>query len=241
MLIDLNVPTHHAPNTSLEPREAVSAAQALGLDGIAFLDADSTAGREEIQSLRKDAEIALFYGVEISTDHGRLRCFFPKMEETPEPEALLGPKPEEGWPVREAMEKLKAAGAAVVAARPYDRELDRPMGDALLMLDGLSAVEVLSGQLSHAANEHAILAASHLDLPCVGGSGARSEEEIGRAATLFRDEIASQRSLVEALTKGNAWAVWLGENPRFPGDEAPRRDRRKRRGGPRRRRGGPRR
>lgn len=238
MLIDLHVLTRHAPDSSLDPSEAASAAQSFGLDGVAFVDVDSIAGREEIQRLRREFDIALFYGVEISTDHGRLLCFFPEMEATPDPEELLGPRPESGWPVREVLEKVKEAGAAAVAATPYDRELARPMGDALFTLEGLAAVEGLSGRLSDATNELAIAAASHLDLPCVGGSGARREEEIGRAATLFRDPIASQRSLVEALMTGNAWAVWIGENPTFPGDQAPRRDRR---GRPSRRRGGPRR
>lgn len=242
MLIDLHVHTRHSPDSSLEAREAIEAAQALGLEGIAFADVDSTAGREEFLALRGDAPLALFFGVTISTDHGRLLCFFPDAEATPDPAELLGPKPEEGWPIRDALQKLREAGAAVIAAHPYDRELERPMGDALFTLEGLAGVEALSGRLGDASNEHAINAAAHLDLPCVGGSGARSAEEIGRAATLFRDEIASQRSLVEALNAGHAWASWIGKAPDFPGDHAPRRgpgDRDRR--GPRRRRGGPRR
>src|SRR5690606_38083884 len=76
VLIDLHVLTRHAPDSSLDPSEAASAAQSFGLDGVAFVDVDSIAGREEIQRLRREFDIALFYGVEISTDHGRLLCFF---------------------------------------------------------------------------------------------------------------------------------------------------------------------
>src|SRR5690606_41588324 len=58
---------------------------------------------------------------------------------------------------------------------------------------------------------------------------ARTVDEIGRAATLFRDEFAGQRSLVEALEAGHVWAVWLGTPPNFPGDQAARRELRSRR------------
>lgn len=242
MLIDLHVHTRHSPDSSLTPQEAIAAAEALGLDGLAFADVDTVAGREEILGLRTEAPLALFFGVELSTDHGRLLCFFPDPDATPDPEELLGPKPEDGWPVRDALRKLRDAGAAVIASRPYDRELPRPMGDVLFTLEGLSAVEGLAGRLPDSANEHAISAAAHLDLPCVGGSGARSGEEIGSALSLFRDAIASQRSLVEALIAGHVWATWAGTPPDFPGDHLPKRGPGERdRGGPRRRRGGPRR
>jgi len=229
VLIDLCVPTRHSPDSSIDPAEAVRVAAERGLDGIAFADADTIAAREEIRSLRAEAPIAVFFGVRISTDHGELLCFFRDPDATPAPEELLGPRPDAGWPVREVLARVREARGAAIAARPYDHELSRPMGDSVFTLEGLAAVEALSGRLSEAANEQAILAASHLDLPCVGASGARTTQEIGRAATLFRDEFAGQRSLVEALEAGNVWAVWLGTPPSFPGDQAARREVRSRR------------
>lgn len=242
MLIDLRVHTRHTTESSVDPREAVAAAQALGIDGLAFADVDTIAGRDEILGLRSKVPIALFFGVEIATDHGHLLCFFPDPEATPEPESLLGPRREAGWPVRDALKALRDAGAAVVATRPYDRRIDRPMGDVLFTLEGLLAVEALAGGLPDATNELAIHAAAHLDLPCVGGSGARRTEEVGLALTVFRDRVAGQRSLVEALRAGNVWAAWAGEPPDFPGDhQPPRKAERRERGGGRRRRGGGRR
>lgn len=229
MLIDLCVHTRHSLDSSIEPSEAVRVAEERGLDGIAFADVDTIAAREEIRALRGEAPIAVFFGLRVSTDHGELLCFFPDPEATPAPEDLFGPRPASGWPIREVLSKVRDAGGAAIAARPYDRELARPMSDAVFTLEGLAAVEGLSGRLSEAANEQAILAASHLELPCVGASDARTGEEIGKAATLFRDEVVGQRSLVEGLIAGHAWGVWIGEPPSFPGDRQPRREPRGRR------------
>jgi len=134
--------------------------------------------------------------------------------------------------------KLRSLGAAVVAARPYDREIQYPAGDFILTLQGLNAVEAFNPKVRQTANELALEAAESLRLPCVGGSDARgSLEELGRAATLFRKPIGTQEELVQALLEGEYWAVMMGELPKLtrPGEA---RDSEARKEGRRRRKGG---
>jgi hypothetical protein len=118
-------------------------------------------------------------------------------------------------------------GGAVVAAHPYDRSIERPGGDVLFSLDGLSAVEGLDARRKPAANDLAVEAADHMGLPCVGGSGAReSLGEIGKAATLFRDLVRTEADLVAQLRSGTVFSVAIGvtpgpaeaRSPRGPGD-----------------------
>lgn len=245
MLIDLHVHSQHSPGCGISAEEAIAKAAELGLDGICFTDRDTVASLRSLSTWRaSETPIPVFAGVEASTDHGRLLCFFPDPEKVPDwkevaAEAGGGAGGEAGVPpsTRELIRVVRRLGGATVAAHPYERSIDRPMGDYLFTLDGLSAVEGFVGKLPPMVNELAIEAADRLGLPCVGGSGAfDSIDEIGTAATLFRDVIGSDAELVEALLHGKVWAAAIGERVRFAGDDQPpRRDGRRRHGG---RRGG---
>jgi hypothetical protein len=146
--------------------------------------------------------------------------------------------------VREVLEKVRALGGAVVAAHPYDKTIDRPSGDVIFTLDGLAAIEGLHGRKKGSANDLAVEAADHMNLPCVGGSGALDAlGQLGTAATLFRDPVASERDLVAQLKAGTVFCAALGVTPAPASlhdrrDHRERRDQRDDRGGPRGGRGG---
>jgi hypothetical protein len=72
-----------------------------------------------------------------------------------------------------------------------------------------------------------------MNLPCTGSSGAMgSLDEIGKAATLFRDTVASEADLVQQLRAGTVFCVAIGVSPGAAERAGPRE-----RGGPRERRG----
>jgi hypothetical protein len=147
--------------------------------------------------------------------------------------------------VREVLRFVQAKGGVAVAAHPYDKTIDRPSGDFIFTLDGLSAIEGLCGRSHGPANDLAVEAADHLNLPCIAGSGARAAEEIGKVATLFREPVASEADVVAQIRSGGVYCVTVGAVPasaRGPGTDRRGGDRRGdgRRGGERRgpRRGG---
>lgn len=226
MIIDLHVHTKRTPGCSIEPAAAVDQARELGLDGICFTDLDTAEGIDEALALRERADgVRVFAGVEVGTDHGRLLCFLPEPAAAGVWEPILQVEGPRGRPIRDVLAAVRAQGGAAVAAHPYDRELERPMGDMLFTLDGLSGVEALAGTRSAGVNELAIEAAGHLALACAGGSAAMEADAIGSAATLFRDPIEDEAGLVEALLHGKTWAVAIGTPPRFHGDDVPPRTR----------------
>jgi predicted metal-dependent phosphoesterase TrpH len=215
LLIDLHVHSRHTPGCSLDPAEILRRAEALGLDGVCFTDQGTLAGAAELQALRATTRLRVLVGLEVATDHGHYLCFFERPQATPEPAALFGaPVPGRPWPVREVIEKVRERGGVCVAAHPYDRDVEKPAGDFIFTLRGLGAIEGLNGRRRTNVNELAIEAADHLALPCVGGSGAiGSLDELGTAATLFRDEFADEAGLVAALRGGAVWAVAIGTPP----------------------------
>jgi len=225
MLIDLHVHSRHTPGCSLAPREVVRRAREAGLDGVAFTDLNTLEGLEEIRAAGREEAFLALCGVEIATDKGHFLCFFPDPEKVPALPQLFGTPP---WPVREVLRRVNELGGAAVAAHPYDKTVERPSGDLIFTLDGLSAVEGLNASRKGPANDLAMEAADHMNLPCTGASGAKASlDEIGKAATLFKEPVRSEGDVVAQLRAGSVFCVAIGVSPR-PAEE---RDRRGPRGG----------
>jgi predicted metal-dependent phosphoesterase TrpH len=236
MLIDLHVHSYHTRGCTLSPRDAVRRAKQAGLDGIAFTDWNTLDGLEEIRAAGRDEGFLALCGVEVVTDHGHYLCFFPDPSKVPPPPQLFGSTTP--WPARDVLARVRALGGVVVAAHPYDKGVDRPSGDFIFTIDGLTAIEGLNARHRGPANDLAIEAADHMTLPCTGASGAHEAGEIGAAATLFRDPVASEADLVAQLKAGTVYCVAIGVVPAPPEREERRerhgRGRDERRGGERR-------
>jgi predicted metal-dependent phosphoesterase TrpH len=220
MLIDLHVHSHHTPGCPLHPRDVLRRAREVGLDGVVFTDTNTLEGLTEIREAGAAEGILALCGAEIATDRGHYLAFFPDPAAVPALPQIFGTPP---WPVQEVIAKVTAMGAAVVAAHPYDKSIERPGGDVIFSLDGLSAVEGLETRRRGAANDLAVEAADHMGLPCVGGSGARdSLDEIGKAATLFRDVVRSETDVAAQLKAGTVFCVAIGVTPGPAEERAPR-------------------
>jgi len=229
MLIDLHVHTRHTQGCALSPRDAVRRAREAGLDGVAFADLNTLDGLEEVRQAGREENFLALCGVEIATDKGHYLCFFPEPEKVPALPQIFGTPP---WPVRDVLRKVRELGGAAVAAHPYDKTIDHPSGDFIFTLDGLCAIEGLNARRRGPANDLAVEAADHMNLPCTGGSGAKgSLDEIGTAATLFKEAVHSERDVVAQLRAGSVFCVAIGVSPTPPERRA------ERRGGPERREG----
>jgi len=210
MLIDLHVHSHHTAGVSLHPREAVRRAKEAGLDGLVLTDLNTLEGLPELRAAAREESFLALCGVELASDHGHYLCYFPEPERVPNPPQIFGTTP---WPVREVLAKVLEMGGVVVAAHPYDKSIERPSGDFIFTLDGLSALEGLCARRPGQANDLAIEAADHMNLPCVGGSGAHQAADIGKAATLFREPVTSEVDLVRQLKAGSVFCVAIGRQP----------------------------
>ncbi len=207
MLIDLHVHTPATPGGAIRPLDALARARAIGLDGVAFTDLDSLDALPEVREAARVTGVLALVGVELATDHGRYLCFFDAPGRLAPLVGLFGGLPR---PAQAALARVASLGGVAVAAHPYDKALTGVSGDAVFTLDGLAAVEGLHGRSPGRANDLAVEAADHLGLPCVGGSGAlASLDELGTAATLFREPVAGEADLVARLRAGACWAASL--------------------------------
>lgn len=223
MLIDVHVHSHHSPGCTLAPRDAVRRAKDVGLDGIVFTDTNTLDGLDEIRAAGKEHGFLALCGVEIITDRGHYLCYFPDPAKVPAPPQMFGPAP---WPVREVVQRVRSMGGVVVAAHPYDKSVERPSGDFIFTLEGLSALEGFNARRKGPSNDLAVEAADHMSLPCIGSSGTNTPEEIGKAATLFREPVATEADLVRQIQAGHVYCVAIGATPSpaaRSGHDAPRR------------------
>lgn len=221
MLIDLHAHSHLSKGCDLDPRAVLERAALFGLDGVAFTETNTQDGCDELFEIGAKSKLKVFVGLELVTDKGQYLCFFPKPELAPEPVQLWGSNREKPWSAAECLPKVKALGAVIVAARPYDRDFPNPPMDGIRSLNLLSAVEGYNPKVKQTANDLAVEAAEALKLPCTGGSDARgSLDEVGRGATFFKRDIATQEQLLAELLKGEFWPVMAGELPRLtrPGE-----------------------
>ncbi|MFL5319054.1 MAG: PHP domain-containing protein [Myxococcaceae bacterium] len=222
MLIDLHVHSYLSMNCGLEPGKILERAATHGLDGVAFTETNTQDGCDELFDIAKKAKLKVFVGLELNTDKGQYLVFFPDPMKAPEPVQMWGSNREKPWSAAEALPKLKSLGAAIVAARPYDRDSDFYAGDYILTEKNLAAVEGYNAKVRQNANDLAVEAAETLKLPMIGGSDTRTSlDELGRAATFFKQPVKNQAELVQSLLKSEGyWAVQMGELPRVsrPGE-----------------------
>ncbi len=236
MLIDLHAHSYLSKGCDLEPRAVLDRAAMFGLDAVAFTETNTQDGCDELLELGAKSKVKVFVGLELNTDRGQYLCFFAKPELAPEPVQMWGSNREKPWNAAECLPKVRSLGAAIVAARPYDRDSPHPPMDHVRTLGGLlCAVEGYNARVKQTANDLAVEAAEHLKLPCTGGSDARGTlDEVGYGATFFKNPIHTQEQLVAALLAGDFYPVMGGELPRLtrPGEaQAARAGGKQRRGG----------
>ncbi|EPX56588.1 hypothetical protein D187_007930 [Cystobacter fuscus DSM 2262] len=222
MLIDLHAHSYLSKDCDLDPRAVLDRAAMFGLDGVAFTETNTQDGCDELFEIGAKAKVKVFVGLELITDRGQYLCFFPKPENAPEPVQLWGSNREKPWSAAECLPKVRSLGAAIVAARPYDRDSSHPAMDYVRSLGGLvCAVEGYNARVKQTANDLAVEAAEALKVPCTGGSDARATvDEVGYGATFFKTPIQTQEQLVAALLAGDFHPVMAGELPRLtrPGE-----------------------
>jgi hypothetical protein len=107
-------------------------------------------------------------------------------------------------PAEELVRLVNEAGGAVVPSHPYRG--GSGLGDRILALRGIAAVEGHNGCNAGGFNRRAIEAARRLGLPLTGGSDAHLPEEVGSCHTVFRERVTAD-NLVALLRAGAYEAV----------------------------------
>lgn len=201
-LIDLHV--RLADGRSTAPADLAAAALEAGLDGLLVVGRDLA---PPIACGEADG-VALFCGVEIDSDVGRLVCV-PAVDDDWFRNAGWRAlhDGESGYASAAIVSAFAERGGAVLVAQPFDRDLDHPAcEEAFTATPGFAGVIVTSSPRHSTSNDRALVAARGAGLPGVGGSASGpGDERFGGVATVFAEPPVDQATLAAALRSGRLW------------------------------------
>lgn len=182
---DLHVHTEHSRDGFCSIAEAVRAARARGLNGIAITDHDTINGNLEAAKIGSDGFI-IIPGIEVSSENGHILGL-----------GVSEPIPR-GLSAMETVAAIKEQGGLAIAAHPFG--LGRRIG--IVSKAKFDAIEVFNSR-TYLGNRLAYKFAERNGLPMVAGSDAHYSDEIGLAGVAINCEPKID-AILESIAKGEA-------------------------------------
>ncbi|MBI5418418.1 PHP domain-containing protein [Candidatus Poribacteria bacterium] len=193
MKIDMHVHSIYSGDSTLEPRDMIKKAKEIGLDAICLTEHHSFLASQMVEYIARQENFKIFRGAEYHTSHGHVLIYGVHDDSFNAGKYL---------PIQDVINNIQKNGGVVVPSHPYHRGYSRYLGDHILKLSKLYAMEVFNARVMEEENEMAQKASKMLKIPGIGSSDAHSIEELGKGYTVFDDYIGSMRDLVEAIKKG---------------------------------------
>ena len=214
MLIDLH--THTKPrswDSFITPDEMVDLAKEAGLDAMVLAEHDWAWEADEVADLAKQHDFTIIRAMEINTEDGHILVFGLH-------EYKFGMHRS-----HELAEFVDQVGGVMIAAHPYRRQMpwkpedEREYEDALTRATRnpayrfITAIEVLNGRGTVAENDFTLRIQQQMHLPATAANDTHQhddkDQQMGRAATYFEAEIATEAELIAALRSGRYWPLDL--------------------------------
>jgi predicted metal-dependent phosphoesterase TrpH len=184
--LDLHNHTRHSPDSRVRPADLVHRAQALGLDGIAITDHNSTAGVGSAMEAAKDlTDFVVIPATEVSTVAGHVLAY-----------GVSNPVPRDLSPA-ETVERIVAAGGVAVAAHPY--RFWSGLGEPATRSADFAAYEVHNARTLRAGNEKASRLAEEARVGRTGGSDSHFLDELGRGVTVLDRGVSGADDVLQAI------------------------------------------
>ena len=205
--IDLHVHTMLGGDSAIRPEEVVERARRIGLDAVCITEHHAYDLSSPFGQISKQANYPIFRGLEYRAEEGHLLIYGVRAGK-----GDLLP----GLPMQTVVDWVNRRGGAAVPAHPYQAGMvGRALGDRVLHLQGIAAIETLNGSIGSDENHRAHAAAQQLGLQGIGGSDAHGIQALGNAYTCFFDSIETEAGLVQALHAGRYTAQGSSAGHRF--------------------------
>jgi predicted metal-dependent phosphoesterase TrpH len=198
--IDLHVHTILGGDSNIQPDELVTRALEVGLDAVCVTEHHSYALSEPVQEISRQTNFPIFRGTEYRAAEGHLLVFGVRVEKS----ELLP-----GLPMQFAIDWVHGRGGVAIPAHSYQKGMvGSYLGDRVLELKNLIALEVINGSATSEENMRALDAATQLGINGIGGSDAHGLGGLGKVYTLFPETIKTEEELSMALRYGGYTPHW---------------------------------
>ena len=193
--IDLHIHSELGGDSNIKPDDLVSRARSVGLDAVCVTEHHSHDLSVPFDEISRKSGFPIFRGMEYRAAEGHLLVYGARISRG---DFLPG------LPIQDVINAVNQRGGVAIPAHPYQKDMTgRLLGDLVLALQGLYALEVANGSVSSAENRLALQAAAMLGLKGIGGSDAHGLAAVGQAYTLFPSAVRTDQELVEMLRHGN--------------------------------------
>ncbi|MDA8140347.1 MAG: PHP domain-containing protein [Desulfobacteraceae bacterium] len=196
--IDLHVHSALGGDSSIQPETVVAQARRAGLDGVCITEHHSYDLSRPFDQIARRENFPILRGLEYRAAEGHLLIYgvrAGKGDFLP------------GLPMQTVVEWVHRRGGVAIPAHPYRAGIvGSPLGDRLLQLKELVAVETVNGSLNAEENRLAGQAARQMGVRGIGGSDAHGIQALGSAYTCFPGPIENEAELVAALRKDDYFA-----------------------------------
>ncbi len=193
--VDMHIHSVLGGDAIIQPDEVVACAINAGLDAICITEHHSFELSQPFDAISTDTGFPIIRGMEYKAKEGHLLVFGVNMSRTDMPSQM---------PMQQVVQWVANHGGIAIPAHPFQPDMFGGMlGEDLLTLKQIIAVETMNGSASNDENKKAENAAQKMGWRMVGGSDAHGPNSIGKAYTVFQDKINNADQLVEALKTSN--------------------------------------
>ena len=197
MKMDLHIHSAFSSDGREKPKDIVTYARKMRLDGIAILDHNEIRGSlRAYEMCRGFDDFLVVRGVEVSTEAGHIVAY--GVDELI-PAHLT---------IEETAEKIRDLGGISVAPHPH--RFWSGIGGKSVTAESFAAVEVQNARCTARNNKRSRRLADRLRLGHTGGTDSHVLGEIGKAYTLFQGSPASEDDVIEEIVRRRTTAE--GEN-----------------------------
>lgn len=197
MILDLHVHSRFSLDSRVSPEEYVEYLVAMRsrfeIDGLVFCEHRRYVGDFDYQALSEKFGVVVLAGAEAETRWGHLLVF------SSDDAWMRGVNFEQKFDPVELVRELEAHQGIAIPAHPFRGMFALGMGECVLELPYLYALETINGANQIEENEKAIQLAEKLGLAQVGGSDAHFLEELGLGLTEFEREVRTIQDLIQEI------------------------------------------
>jgi predicted metal-dependent phosphoesterase TrpH len=203
MKYDLHIHTKRSPCSNLKPELVLKIAKKKKLDGIAVTDHNTIKGSLDVLKLNKDKNFEVIPSAEIRTNYGDVLAYYIQ-EEIKNRELF------------KVIDEVRKQGGLISIAHPFRTIPWLRFRYPLEKLKGkIDAIEAFNSRMLIGENSKAARVAEKLNIAKTGGSDGHFWFDIGRAYTIFKDDLKRAIKNRKTTVEGNILLAPVGGSCSF--------------------------
>ncbi len=191
MKYDLHNHTHYSKCSNLKPELLLKLVRKRGMNGIAVTDHNTIKGALKVKKLNKDKNFEVIIGDEVKTNYGDVLTYYLQEEI----------KSREFFSV---VDEVKKQDGLIAIPHPFRTSTNPELKFRYpieKIKNKIDAIECFNARMLPGNNEKAQRLAEKLNIPGIAGSDAHFRFEIGRAYTVFNDNLSLRKAIKQNKTR----------------------------------------